>query len=156
VRNQGEKASILHFTCHGRFDKEDGYYLQLYSAPSHPTLYRLSDLKVQSHIRLDDALVFVNACTSDVPTLNLGTIINLGELFFKSGADAFIGTTAPVPIPQAVRLADIFYKYLLQGMSVGISLHKAKMDMKAEKNPFYLFYCLYGNAYKRFRRVNQA
>jgi hypothetical protein len=147
----GSPVSILHFTCHGRYDKEDGYYLQLHAAAEHPKSYRLDTLNVQSHLRLDNTLVFVNACTSDVPSLHYGTFINLGRQFFESGAEAFIGTIAPVPIPRAVRLASIFYGYLLEGEAIGMALHRTKMEMKAEGNPFYLFYCLYGDAYRRFR-----
>lgn len=151
VRVQAADASILHFTCHGRFDADDGYYLQLCAAYEHPSIYRLGPLKVQSHIRLNDTLVFANACTSDVPALHYGTFYNLGQQFFERGAGAFIGTIAPVPIERAVRLADIFYGNLLAGNTVGMALHRAKQAMKQEQNPFYLFYCLYGNAFKRFK-----
>ena len=111
-------------------------------------------LKVQSHLRLDDALVFVNACTSDVTTLHYGTFKNMGQQFFESGAGTFIGTIAPVPIEQAIQFASVFYEQILAGESVGIALHQAKNEMKRQENPFYLFYCLYGNAYKRFKPVD--
>jgi CHAT domain-containing protein len=149
VKQQMASACIIHLTCHGRFDESFGYYLQL-STGEHPKRYRLYSSLLQSQFYLDDALVFVNACTSDVPTLHYGTFINLGHEFFESGAGSFIGTIAPVPIQRAVRLADAFYDSLLQGESVGMSLHKAKMVMKEEQNPFWLFYCLYGNALQRF------
>ena len=151
VKKRAVGVSILHFTCHGRYDPDSGYYLQLHAAHHHPKSYRLNALKVQSHLRLDDALVFVNACTSDVTTLHYGTFKNMGQVFFESGAGTFIGTIAPVPIDEAVQLASVFYEYILAGESVGIALHKAKNKMKLQQNPFYLFYCLYGNAYKRFK-----
>lgn len=153
VKNRGCDASILHFTCHGRWDGDSGYYLQLHATPDHPTSYRLDALKVQSHLRLDDTLVFVNACTSDVQALHYGTFMNMGQQFFESGAGTFIGTIAPVPIDEAIKLAAVFYEKLLAGEPVGIALHEAKKAMKEQRNPFYLFYCIYGNAYKRFRPV---
>ena len=149
VKGGAETASIIHFTCHGRFDEEFGYYLQLSSDPQHHR-YRLYSSLLQNQFYLDNALVFVNACTSDVPSLQLGSFINLGQEFFESGADVFIGTLAPVPILRAVRLAAMFYERLLQGESVGIALHNTKTAMKEEGNPFWLFYCLYGNALKQY------
>lgn len=148
-----ETAGIVHFTCHGRWDDTFGYYLQLWAAGQHPKAYRLHSRQVQTKFYLEDALVFANACTSDVPGLHHSTFINLGQEFFESGASGFIGTIAPVPIDRAVRLAAKFYEYLLEGESVGASLFKAKCDMKQEENPFYLFYCLYGNALQRFAVV---
>jgi hypothetical protein len=149
VQDKIETASIVHFTCHGRTD-DTGYYLQLYASGQNPMAYRLHRGHVGTRFYLQDALVFANACTSDVPNLQYGTFITLGREFFESGASAFVGTVAPVPIDRAVRLAANFYTYLLAGETVGKSLFKAKTDMKAEKNPFYLFYCLYGNALQRF------
>jgi hypothetical protein len=144
-----ETASIIHFTCHGSFDDEAGYYLQLNSSSPQVHKYRLyGSLLRQCYV--DNALVFVNACASDVPSLKLGSFINLGHEFFECGADVFIGTIAPVPIRRAVTLAAIFYEHLADGESVGTALHKAKSTMKKEENPFWLFYCLYGNAFMRF------
>lgn len=36
VRSLGADASILHFTCHGRWDAQEGYYLQLHATANHP------------------------------------------------------------------------------------------------------------------------
>jgi len=150
VQSRIETANIIHFTCHGRFDNEFGYYLQLHSQSVQLHSYRLYSSLLRGQFYLNNALVVVNACSSDVPSLQLGSFTNLGQEFFESGADVFIGTIAPVPIQRAVRLASTFYEHLLLGESVGIALHNAKATMKLEGNPFWLFYCLYGNAFKRF------
>jgi hypothetical protein len=151
VRQGIDAADIVHFTCHGRRDEDFGYYLELHATGQNPRAYRLHDRVIKGQFPLDDALVFANACTSDVPSLDYGaTYIHFGQEFFESGAGAFIGTLAPVPIDRAVRLAAKFYDYLLAGDSVGKALYSAKADMKADQNPFYLFYCLYGNALRCF------
>ncbi len=150
VQDKIGKVNIVHFTCHGRFDDEFGYYLQLDADDQQRHSYRLYNSLLRGQFSLNGALVFVNACTSDVPSLQLGSFTNLGQEFFESGADVFIGTLAPVPLQRAVRLAADFYERLLQGDGTGIALHKAKSAMKQTGNPFWLFYCLYGNALKRF------
>jgi hypothetical protein len=148
-----DSADIVHFTCHGRKDDEEGYYLMLRDEEWNTWPYRLYSGVIATEFPMDDALVFANACATDVATLDYGAMyLQFGQEFFKSGAGAFIGTFAPVPIEGAVRLADKFYEHLLAGETVGRALHSAKTFMRDQHNLFYLFYCLYGNALMRFKQ----
>jgi hypothetical protein len=137
-------TDIIHFTCHGHITPHP--YLQL--AVGQSPIRCLMPTNVQSLPLSDDSVIFANACTSAVIASFLGELHNFGWEFYKKGAAVYIGTLGLVPTEYAVTFAERFYEKLLNGGTVGESLYQAKLDIQ-RKNPFWLFYCLYGDPFTR-------
>jgi hypothetical protein len=97
---------------------------------------------------LNNRLFFANACSSTGTSLFVNEIKNFAWEFYKKGVAAFIGTLSLVPTLHAVPLAERFYEELLQGATIGKSFFYAKSKVEY-KNPFWMFYTLYGDPFIR-------
>ena len=100
-------------------------------------------------LRTSRPLVFGNACASSSgrPADGVGLTPGLGTAFVANGASAFVGIFAPVTKRLAFDFACEFYRRLLgDGLPVARALWKTKCHFKesGEKDPSWLFYCLYG------------
>jgi hypothetical protein len=135
-------ADVVHFTCHGRYSGT--YYLSL----GETTGRRLVIGQVPSLNLRPNALVFANACASDRSELLLSELQNFGWKFYSHGARPFIGTLGPIPARQAIRFAELFYHWFIgKGFPVGRAMQQAREAAMSEvRNPFWLFYAVYGSA----------
>lgn len=138
-------ADIVHFTCHGRGGST--YHLSLGNGAGR----RLVIGQVESLNLKPGAIIFANACSSDKSELLLSEFQSFGWNFYTRGARPFIGTLGPVPVKHAIAFAEHFYKRLMfDGLTAGQALRQARLDTAVEfKNPFSLFYCVYGPASTR-------
>ena len=89
-------------------------------------------------------LVFLNACRSGS---NSGVVpLSFPSLFMRASCSAFIGTEGEVPDLFAAAFSQSFYRFFLQGATLGESLHRAKMDLlETARNPLGILYTLYGH-----------
>ncbi|MDH6114582.1 CHAT domain-containing protein [Kitasatospora sp. MAP12-15] len=143
-------ADIIHLTCHGALDYEGRPILRL--DPEDEFLGNIN-AGTTEHMKFASPgpLVFANACSSAAgaaqgnPTVNVQP--GLGASFFDHGASAFVGCVAPVDRGVAMRFAAAFYQHLLADrLPVGEALRRTKEDFeRAEADPSWLFYCLYGS-----------
>ena len=140
-------ADLIHFTCHGHTDPQP--CLQMAVGQSALSCLTPDNMEVLPPIA--DSIVFANACTSACPTSFQGEACNFGWLFYEKGVAAYIGTLGLVPTGYAVAFAERFYQSLLQGKTVGESLHYAKTSGSEDEreNPFWLLYTLYGDPFAR-------
>jgi SOS-response transcriptional repressor LexA len=137
-------ADIIHFTCHGH--TAPWPCLQIADDRSPTPCLTPSDL--ENLLELTGSVIFANACASAVVTSFLGELCNFGWEFCKKGAVAYIGTLGLVPTEYAITFAERFYERLLNGYTVGESLHYAKSKAERE-NPFWLLYTIYGRPFAR-------
>ena len=136
-------AHLLHLTCHGHLEP---HMLQIYSDKQLSQNLLPTTIK-QLHIE-PGCLVFANACSSDVPTLNLGKMQGFGWEFYRQGADAFVGTLGTIPTEQAINFAEAVYKELFRTdkkITLAEAIATAKQAAQGERNLFWLLYCIYGN-----------
>jgi hypothetical protein len=133
-------ARVLNFTCHC-LTSPGGRYLQLGPNEIDHHLYTF----MVGELSLNECLVFMNACSSGSPSFLFDDILSFGQEFIKIGAETFIGTIAPVPTKNALEIAIKFYRHLLnEGRSTGEALFLAKQESREERDPFWLYYCLFG------------
>jgi len=141
-QHEASDADVIHFTCHAR--GKPAYHLSLGPGASRRLLVgQVESLKLRPGV-----IVFANACASDKPEVFLTELQSFGWRFYSRGARPFIGTLGPVPSRHAIRFAQHFYRwFILEGQPAGLALREARREVAREfRNPFYLFYCLYGSA----------
>jgi len=154
--NLGEVQSILvrqhfdiiHFASHATFDEEspEESGVELADGLLQPReLYNMTAEKPPQ-------MVFVNACESarlkeSSPLEIRGGFGGLAYAFFDAGVSAYVGTTCPINDASASDMAFSFYENLLEGLTVGESLRKAKKGF-SDRNIEDLSWCafvLYGD-----------
>lgn len=140
-----ENTAIVHFTCHGHIDPP---CLQLgNSVNSHHSNLYVSSLRQLK--RVNQSIVFANACMSANAGSLLGKLCSFGWEFYKNGSGTYIGTLGPVPTIYAIKFAEHFYENMLySGQTVGQALRFALQSAELD-NPFWLLYCLYGNPFTK-------
>lgn len=145
-------ADIVHLTCHGGLIDAQGLsYWTLNDKTDSKWQHRIYSSTVEGLNLTTKPLVFGNACASSQAVAaneGSGTFpTGLGTEFFNRGALAFVGTFAPITKAVAFGFARRFYEHLLHdGFPVGRALWATKLDFRTngEKDPSWLFYCLYG------------
>lgn len=144
------ESDIINLTCHGHAKPRP--CLQIGSddpntnAGVHSCVYPTT---VKRFRDLHHSVVLANACSSASPSDFLGQTRSFGWEFYCKGVDAYIGTLAAVPTDYAIDFSKYFYDHLARrNETVGESLHHARRDA-AGNNPFWLFYCLYGDPFSR-------
>jgi hypothetical protein len=136
-------AGLIHFTCHGHIKPRP--CLQLANDLSQRHCLTLRDLK--SFPPIPNSLIFANACFSASAVFSsLGVLCSFGWEFYEKNAKAYIGTLGHIPTEKAIDFAEKFYERLLNGESVGKSLHDVKSEID-RGNPFWLLYTLYGDPF---------
>jgi hypothetical protein len=96
--------------------------------------------------------VFLNACGSG--DLDPAGANSFPELFLKKdfGFLGFIGTETIIPDEFAGLFSEVFYEYLLAGMSIGDALRAARWNLlKLHHNPLGIVYSLYAEPEIRVR-----
>jgi CHAT domain len=162
-------ADILHLTCHGGYQDDDGTYWTLNDSKDSPFIHRLRVGIIRTQmgwLHNVKPLVFGNACASAAaaggaaPGGNNPILATegLSTAFFSEGALAFVGTFAPVSKRLAVNFASRFYQHLLvQGEPIGQALWATKQEYAQanprDNDPSWLFYCLYGPPETQFQLV---
>lgn len=152
---QAAGADILHITCHGGI--EDTVFDSVWTLNHEGEVfqYGLGPAAVdQMNFAEQGPLVFGNACQGAAGALSAtGLTPGLAYSFFDRGAVAFVGAFAPISKALALKFAAAFYRHLLgDALSIGGALWRTKVDFKAadDKDPSWLFYCLYGSPDTRF------
>lgn len=140
---------IVHFSGHGDYNPKDpnasGWIFGADRVLTARDIFRA---------RKVPRLVFANACFSGVlreseayaPQSISRGLASIAEAFLERGVPNYVGTGWPVDDSQAVKMAHVFYKALLQGKAIGGALKagsKAVFDEQVEST--WGAYQLYGN-----------
>lgn len=139
---------IQYFYCHatskGADGNPDGATLEM---GQHDVL-TLADLNLDAPA-VDQLsthpLVFINACESgDMSPLFYAGFV---PYFMAKGARGVIGTECRTPALFAVRFAEAFFDYFLDGLSVGDSIHAVRREfLEQHRNPLGLLYAVHCDA----------
>lgn len=139
---------IQYFYCHatskGKDGNPDGAVIQM---GRHDEV-TLSDLNLDAPqtVQLEShPLVFINACESG----DLSPLFYAGFVpyFMAKGARGVIGTECRTPALFAVRFAEAFFDRLLDGQSVGDSVHESRRAfLEQHRNPLGLLYAVHCDA----------
>ena len=127
---------IVHFSGHGDYNstdpKKSGWVFS-----GDRTLTAVDIFRARKVPRL----VFANACfsgvvresstTNDPDMLDRG-LASIAEAFLERGVPNYIGTGWPVDDEQAVKVAELFYKGLMNRQGVGPSLQQARQAVFLE------------------------
>lgn len=151
-------ADILHITCHGGLEDDDGLYWTLSDSQHETTKHQIRDSTIQLNhkkLRKSRTLVFGNACALIASEQNSPKTLTpgFGPAFYENGAAAFVGTCAPITKRVALEFPRKFYEFLLkEGLPIGEALLETKRYFYQQKDydptwndPSWLFYCLYGS-----------
>lgn len=157
-------GEIIHITCHGLASDDGERYWSLDRT-------KPGDMDVSVYPRDGDTqfqlsrfapLVFANACSSAsglaAPAPGAGPRFaalaeGFGTTFYDMGASVFIGTIGPVSRRIALEFAKRFFARLLGGgLPAGEALWATRQSFadEGEKDPSWLFYCMYGDPETRF------
>ena len=90
-------------------------------------------------------LIFMNACYSGRATFSLTGIAGWAQKFIKSGAGAFIGAQWAVNDDTAKTFALAFYRYFLDGKTLGEATYRARLEIKSEENASWLSFVVFGD-----------
>jgi hypothetical protein len=155
-------GEILVFTCHGLSSATGERYWSFdKNRPEDmDTSVYLKDGENQFQLSGRAPLVFANACSSAgiadaAPGVPRFTALaeGFGVRWYDLGASVFVGTIGPVSKKVALEFAKRFFQRLLgDGLPVGEALWSTKRSFAedGEKDPSWLFYCLYGDPESRF------
>lgn len=137
-------GEVLHFTCHGHLNPQQ--ILQVSSKPS--ILGNLDINLIRSFSVRNIRLVFINACSSNVPIEGLSHFSSFGWEFYIGGVEVCIGTLGTIPTEYALEFAEDFYSELFAKSSrIGVmeAFSRAKRKAAKRHNFFWLLYSVYGD-----------
>jgi len=145
-RTMGE-GDIVHFACHGIFDRVDPLQSGLVMAsPEARGINDASRLEVFNvmdimGVKVKPSLVFLSACDSGRAEISGGDeIIGLTRGFFVAGTPSVINTLWSVDDNSTGQLVQRFYRNMLEdGMNKAAALREAKLYLMQNgfKAPYY-------------------
>jgi hypothetical protein len=154
---------ILHFACHCDSDSRSGGDWSLTVGTKLGSRVKMGELGVQLARRRREGkaihratpLVFMNACGTS--SINSSSAASFVSLFLDNRSRVFIGTETRVPDEFAAAFSQVFYRRLLNSMTVAGAIHGAKWDMlERYKNPLGILYTLYGDPDLRVDETDQV
>ena len=141
--------SILHFACHGMFDR---------SLPNDSAISLTGDSFSPSDIRIKfketRPIIFINACHGGRVGFSFTKIGGWAEKFVNARAGVFIGAMWEVNDELAFQFAETFYTGLLQdNLTVAEAFQKSRQVIRdaAPYNSTWLAYSLYANPEARIQ-----
>ncbi len=145
LKENAIEADIIHFTCHGRKDRN--FFLQITECSDDPALMNLSLLSFarSDFVIREGCLIFANACSSAAAISCFEEFSSFGSKFINMGAGYFIGTLGGVPIHYAIEFSNCFYNNLIINNDISRSFETTKLSMDKKRNQFHLLYVIYGN-----------
>jgi CHAT domain-containing protein/ketosteroid isomerase-like protein len=144
----GEGFDLVHYCGHVVTSPETGPALLL--ADGRPLTTAVIEANLAGR-----PLVFLNACASardsDTPSSGAweATVSSVANAFLFGGAVAVVGTLADVSDRHAARLAEAFYRRVLESAPIGEALRAARVQCRnapeSSGSPAWLSFVLYGN-----------
>ena len=146
-------SQVHHFSCHcdRNADQEhlfglqgpDGETMQILVEPLSAAAFTLKTMHPDLAQTQAMPLAFLNACGTGVSLATDYT--NFVSFFASTNHRAVVATEATVPDDYAAALSGQFYAGLIEGLSSGQALHRAKCRLLGTRqNPLGLLYTYYG------------
>ncbi len=132
-KNLKEKAgeySILHLAMHGLVDEQNPEFSSLaLSEDKYPKEDNFMYAYEIKQLNLNAELVVLSACETGVGKYQRGEgVVSIGRGFMYAGAQSLLMTLWSLNDQSALRLIELFYENITQGMPKDIALQKAKME----------------------------
>ena len=146
-----EGFDILHFVGHAEYD-QDGSEENGWLCSDGQTL-NAANIASLPHAASFPRLIFANACgTAHAgPDRNHTGAGSLYAAFAKHGVQHYIGTVAQVSDRAAAEFAQVFYRSLMAGASIGEALLASRRKFSDKKGtPIWAYYVHYGAPEDRF------
>ena len=144
---------LLHFAGHGTANLTDianaGLVVTVRQAGSRWVPVPLNAILVEQYgdLRKDSGnrpLVFLNACQVGRSGYQLTRTGGFAQGFLKAGAGIFVSTLWSVVDEPARRFTEVFYGQLVSGHSVADAATVARQKCRADGDPTWLAYVVYG------------
>ncbi|MEL6496289.1 MAG: CHAT domain-containing protein, partial [Cyanobacteria bacterium J06623_7] len=140
---QNNSFSILHFACHGMFDRNlpNDSAIQLTNDSLRPSDIKIKFKKVRP-------LIFINACHGGRVGFSFTNIGGWAKRFVNARVGIFIGAMWEVNDELAYQFAETFYTFLLRdNLSIAESFQKSRQAIRklAPYNSTWLAYSLYAD-----------
>ena len=151
-------SEILHFACHTvtKDRPSDRHAIKL-AADFEILLGDLKEAVVDPpycQVPPPRPLVFLNSCGS-APT-SVGEGVSFPQFFLHRAYRGVIGTLCDIS-DEVAHFSQHFYKNLLEGRTVGESMHRARWHlMDVHRNPLGLLYTFHGNPDLRVARSRRG
>jgi len=127
---QEKTYDIVHFACHGYFNRQYALLSHLLFAPSEGEDGRFDIEEIRTDVP-DIRLAVLSACDSGVGVLGEGEEITaLDRAFMKSEDTAVISSLWRISDVATGMLFKQFYRYLRQGIPASKALWKAKQELR--------------------------
>ena len=149
------RFDVLHVTCHGRTDMEDGSRTELIisdrrtSGGISPVTVSARTIAGEARLQARRTMVFLNACETGRLPPGLTSWGGWPRTFFDVGAGAFVGTSWSVRDRPAAVFAETFYSTLLNGKSLAEAAVAARAAAKVLGDASWLAFVVYGNPLAR-------
>jgi len=135
---------LLHFACHNTFtpSSPSSSSIQMGSQKFTPDFLE----GLNSDFTSRRPLVFINACRSAGRSSLYTGLSGWADKFLRAGAGAFTGTSWDVRDTSAAIFAEVFYKSLLQGETLGSAMSAGRSAIQNQNgDSTWLAYTLYGD-----------
>jgi hypothetical protein len=139
---------LVHFACHGEYDKDnpDLSRLLMEDSPLPATLIAAAATGVAG----DRPFVFLNACEVGKQGIALTHLGGWAETFCANGFSGFVGPLWEVDDEIAYEASRLFYEALRAGATLGEALQAVRRQWKASDddlrfNPTWLAYSLHSD-----------
>ena len=142
IRSGG--MGMAHFACHNTFTPGGGgSQIDMADGPFTPDML---DEAVETKCLAGCGLVFINACRTDSPEPQYTEMVGWAQQFMKAGAGAFVGTLWAIRTGSAQKFAEVFYRALNSGLSLGEAAKAARLASRENDpaDPTWLAYTVYG------------
>jgi len=145
---------LAHFACHCTTDKpdDDEYELELSTETGEPRPVKLHQIRTGYVQRSENAReqlsyrapVILNACGTS--TVDPWSGLSFQGHFLRNRHRAFLGTQAAINDLAAADYAELFYRFLLGGFTLGEAVVLARRQLLADTgSPLGILYVQYGN-----------
>lgn len=139
---------MVHFACHGEYDKENPDLSKLLMEDS--PLLAATIAAAATGVAGDRPFVFLNACAVGQQGITLTHLGGWAEVFCANGFSGFVGPLWEVDDEVAYTASGLFYKSLRAGATLGEALQNVRQQWKGASgdvrfNPTWLAYSLHSD-----------
>ncbi|MFY0735169.1 MULTISPECIES: DUF7379 domain-containing protein [Aurantimonas] len=153
-------VDLYHFACHGSAGQDNIWNAGLLlSASTDPETRE----KIESRLTVQNIearadlfrpagarpIVFLNACQAGNTGATFSGSGGMAKAFIEKGAGLFVGALWSVGDQTALSFARTFYESLASGRTVAAATREARRKAKADAEPTWLAYTVYGHPYAR-------
>lgn len=152
-----DNFTVLHFACHGSFNKHNPQDSRLYLRSLSTIKESLCPRDIKGIFEPERPLVFLNTCHSARGAEGLRSLTGWAKTFLeKANSICFIGSNWEAVDDSARRFAINFYRNVLEGQPVASAAKNARKTIRASGDPTWLSYSVYGHPLARIEMPDDS